>query len=773
MILSVFWFSLPNPLFKSPCSTILEDRYGNLLGAKIAKDGQWRFPNSNAIPEKFKKAIVQFEDRNFWWHPGFNPFSFGRAMLQNIKAKKIVSGGSTLTMQVIRLARKNKKRTFLEKTIELIMALRLELTYSKEEILSLYAANAPFGSNVVGIEAASWRYYGRAPDKLSWAEVATLAVLPNSPSLIYPGKNSKKLRNKRDCLLRRLHLMGYLDDITCELAKQEPLPGKPYPLPKQAPHLLDRAIKDGYDGEVVEVSIDGFLQEQINRIVAYHHKNLAANDVNNAAVLVLDVKTNKVISYVGNTLADKQTNHGNDVDIITAHRSTGSILKPFLYAAMLNQGQILQGTLIPDIPTQISGFSPENFNKQYDGAVPAKRALARSLNIPAVKMLQDFGIEKFHFLLKKLGMTTLTKPASYYGLALILGGAEGNLWDLAGIYANLSRILSNYTKYNGKYNTADFYTPTYLLNDKRPKEATVLEDHAIIDAAAIWFMFEAMIEVARPDEDIEWQQFSSSSSIAWKTGTSYGNRDGWAIGCTPQYVVAVWVGNADGEGRPALTGIGTAAPIMFDVFKILHPSGWFSKPYDDMEKIPVCKYSGYRASILCESVDTTYVPRKGIKTLVCPYHQLVHLDKSGKYRVNSDCEQVENMIHVPWFILPPVQEWYYKNKNSFYKVLPPYRDDCASSQSTVKSMDIIYPKNLSKIYVPTELDETRGKVIFKVAHRQSNATIFWHLDDLYLGATTTFHQMGLSPDPGKHKLTLIDSKGESLVRTFTISSKEK
>jgi len=774
----LFWNILPSPLFKTPYSTVIEDANGDLLGAKIADDGQWRFPLNNKIPNKFKKAIVQFEDRYFYYHFGFNPVSFYRAMVQNISERKIVSGGSTITMQVVRLMRKGKNRTIFEKMIEVIMAMRLELTYSKSEILAMYVSNAPFGSNVVGINAAAWRYFGRSSDKLSWAEMATLAVLPNSPSLIYPGKNSKKLLAKRNRLLDRLCNINMIDKITCQLSKEEPLPGKPFAIPQLAPHLLDRAVKEGHKGTTVQTTLNASLQSEVNEIIEKYYEKNAANDINNAAAIVLDVKTGNVLAYVGNTDNKQNKEFGNDVDVINAPRSTGSILKPFLYASMLNDGNILPNTLVPDVPTQIGGYAPENYNKTYDGAVPARRALTRSLNVPSVWMLHNYGIEHFHYMLRKIGMTTLDKPASYYGLSIILGGAEGKLWDLAGMYASVARTLLNYTPYGDKYLKSDFHPPRYISEKSNEKDNHAIltsdfEESSYLSASSIWLAFEAMVEASRPDEEFEWQQFFSSSKIAWKTGTSYGYRDGWAIGVNPQYVVAVWVGNADGEGRPGLTGIATAAPVMFDVFKLLKPYGWFSKPYDDMEQIPVCRYSGYRASNICEIVDTIWVQKSGIKTKICPFHQIVHLDLSETWRVNSDCEAIANMVHKPWFVLPPVQEWYFKLKNPFYKTLPPYRDDCNSQNNPIASMDIVYPQNLSKIYVPIELNGVKGKVIFKVVHRNADAKIFWHLDNEYIGATTSFHQMGLSPEQGKHTLTLVDQNGETLVRRFEIIGKEK
>ena len=683
-----FWFSLPKPLFKDPNSTVLRDKNGELLGAKIATDGQWRFPETANVPDKFAKAIVKFEDKHFYYHPGFNPVSMIRALYLNVRKGKVVSGGSTITMQVIRLSRKNKKRTFYEKIIETILAMRLELTYSKSEILRLYASHAPFGSNVVGIDAAAWRYFGVSADNLSWAEICTLAVLPNSPALIYPGKNHHKLFEKRNRLLNELLKEDIIDNTTCGLSKNEVLPEKPFSLPQLSPHLLERAINEGKSGQNIQSTIDIHLQDKVNEIIALHHQQLQANEIHNAVAMVLDVNTGNVLAYTGNTPSQAGKEHGNDVDIILSPRSTGSILKPYLYAAMLNDGLLLPTTLVPDVPMQIGGFVPENYNLTYDGAVPAKQALSRSLNIPAVKMLQSYGVEQFYTLLKKLGMTTLTKSSSHYGLSLILGGAEAQLWDLAGIYASMGRTLNHFATYQGKYDKADFHPPLYLKKEEIAAQKTLTQS-SYLDAASIWLALEAMVEVSRPDEELQWQQFSSSARIAWKTGTSFGNRDAWSIGVTPDYVVAVWVGNASGEGRPGLTGLGSAAPILFDIFKVLKPHNWFSMPESEMVEIPVCRYSGYRASGICESTNKIWVPKKALKTQVCPYHQIVHLDETGKWQVNSNCESIEKMQHVSWFVLPPVMEWYFKSKNPFYKGLPPFRADCASSNEiTLHGNDI-------------------------------------------------------------------------------------
>ncbi|MBN2683248.1 MAG: penicillin-binding protein 1C [Bacteroidales bacterium] len=778
------WFinCLPDEIFDEPVSYVIIDNREELLGAHIAEDGQWRFPASNVVPEKFAKALIYFEDKKFYTHFGVDPMALGRAFYQNISENKRVSGGSTISMQVIRLSRKGKSRNILEKIVESILATRLEMSYSKKEILSLYAANAPFGGNVVGLEAAAWRYFGRSPNNLSWAEAALLAVLPNSPALIHPGKNRELLYLKRNRLLKSLFSAGEIDEETYELSIVEEIPENPKPYPMHAPHLLasfilQNSVKPNKERiHKLNSSIDIEIQQKVNAIVNRYNERFSGNGIYNAAALVLDVETGEALAYIGNTNIPNDKEHGTHVDIIQSRRSTGSILKPFLYCGMLSSGEILPNALVPDIPVYISGYTPKNYNLGYDGAVPAKRALARSLNIPAIKLLQDFGIRKFIHLLRKAGMTTIDRNADYYGLSLVLGGCEGTLWDIAGVYASMARTLNHYSFYNSMYSDKDFHPPT-IFKDFYPNQPKTTEEtvpFSVFNAGAIWLTFQAMLEVERPPEKSNWESFSSSKKIAWKTGTSFGFRDGWAIGVTTDFVVAVWVGNADGEGRPKLTGITTAAPILFEIFDILPAKrNWFDVPYDDLVYAEICKHSGYLASDICEDTDSIWIPANGINFPKCPYHKLIHLDFSGKYRVHSNCESVHNMIQKPWFVLPPSIEMYYKTKNAHYKTLPPYRDDCKENleNSGKQVMEVIYPKNLTKIYIPLELDGTLGMTVFELAHKNNNATVYWHVDNNFVGETKRIHQMPLQPPPGMHILTLVDSEGNQVTVEFEILKK--
>ncbi|MGV3461365.1 MAG: penicillin-binding protein 1C [Flavobacterium sp.] len=761
VLLVWYWFSLPQTLFSTPYATVIESAEGELLGARIARDGQWRFPAKDSIPYKFRQCIVHFEDQNFYWHPGFNPVAMAKAVGQNYSAGRVVRGGSTLTQQVIRLSREGKSRSYFEKAIELILATRLELRHSKDEILGLYAAHAPYGGNVVGLEMASWRYFGVQPQQLSWAETATLAVLPNAPSLIYPGKNQEKLLAKRNRLLKKLWDEKVIDEETFGLAVQEGLPQKPYPLPETAQHLLQQVAKSK-EGHRIKTTVNQQLQNRVNQLTSRYYGEYRQSEIYNLAIIVVDVETRDILAYVGNAPTDKT--HQKDVDIITSPRSTGSILKPFLYAAMLDAGELLPNTLVPDIPTQIAGYTPQNFELTYDGAVPAQKALARSLNIPSVLMLKDYGVPRFYSQLQQFKLRDISKSPNHYGLSLILGGAESNLWDLCRTYAGLTSTLNHFTGSEAKYRENEF---AELNWDSAIKHDFGKETYTKpqLGAGAIWLTYNAMKEVNRPEGDEAWRFYDSSLEIAWKTGTSFGNRDGWAIGTNSKYVVGVWVGNASGEGRPSLTGVGSAAPVLFDVFGLLPRKRWFAPPYNDLEQAETCSLSGHLAGEGCP-VTKTWIPANRRQTTLCLYHKTVHLDNTGKHRVSANCEDVANIKTVSWFVLPPVMEWYYKTQHMDYAPLPPWKEGCGGEQAAV--MDFIYPKENGKVYLTKDFSGKVQPVVFRAAHRDSKAKLFWYLNSRYLGETQTFHEMKVLVTSGKYVLTATDETGNEIRRKIEI-----
>ncbi len=775
--LLAWWFCLPDPLFTTPYSTVLLDRHGQLLGARLAADGQWRFPGDVLeVPETFEKSIVLFEDKRFYTHWGVDMAALGRAMRDNWQAGHVVSGGSTLTMQTMRLARHENSRSVWQKIMEILWAWRAELRYSKKEILALYAAHAPFGGNVVGLGAASWRYFHKTPDQLSWGEAATLAVLPNSPALIHPGRNRDALLDKRNRLIGKLKEQGVIDATEASLAMEEPLPVAPHPLPDLAPHVLAHYTQAC---KTLHSTLDIDLQQRLTELVQRYTDILSLSGVHNAALMVMETESGEVRAYVGN-VAHAAKAHQNDVDIIQSERSSGSILKPFLYCASLQEGLITPGGLLEDVPTYIRGYQPLNFTREYMGMVPADQALAMSLNVPAVRLLQQYGILPFKEKLVAAGITTLHYSPEYYGLPLVLGGAEVKLWDICGAYASMGRILTHVYPYNNQYDAQDVHPPVLFTddemkdghNEKADRKPELMTDPPVWNSGAIWHTFEAMQTLRRPDQEGQWETFESSRPVAWKTGTSFGFRDAWAVGVTPGYTIGVWVGNADGEGRPGVIGLHAAAPLMFDALRMLADNrAWWSEPFDALQPQVVCRQSGWLATPSCVQTDTIYVV-KGTQTPAgCRFHQQVYTDPEHRFRYDPACMPNDAVLE-NFFVVPTLAESYFRRFNPSYESVPPLHPDCRDLGDGSPTMAIVYPRPGSKIYIPYEWDQQKSRAVFSAVCRSDTSVIYWHLDKKYLGKTREFHQMEVDPAPGVHQLVLQDEHGGMVSTTFEVLARD-
>jgi len=789
-ILLLFFLAPPYAHFEGGHSVAVYARRGELLGASVSSAGQWRLPGSGkgAVPPRFAQALLAYEDKRFYYHAGVDPIALARAALQNARAGRVVSGGSTISMQAARLARPGKERALGEKAVEAFIAFRFELLLGKKGILALYADNAPFGGNVVGIEAASFRFFGRGPESLSWAEAATLAVLPNAPSAAHPGKNRDILQAKRDRLLRKLARSGEMSEDDLSLALSEPLPPAPYPLPRLAPQLVDRftlagAGKPGGPPARVATTIEASLQERAAEILGRRVASLALGGVYNGACLVARIDSGEVLAYVANvdapvgdavvgdySVADRG-GRGYSVDLIRAERSSGSLFKPFLYAAALEAGELGPRSLLPDLPTRYGSYEPENNLGTYSGAVRADEALARSLNVPFVRLLKSFGVERFKDLLLSTGMSTLRRRADDYGLTLILGGAETSLWEMCGRFAALSRRASSG---KGAGSPADFD-----LGLTRGELAARPIRSDPFSAGSAMLTLDALTKLARPEEEAAWEEYASSRRIAWKTGTSFGYRDAWAIGVDGEFVAGVWVGNASGEGRPSLKGSAAAAPILFELFGLLGAGGASDSSAQPesaakeasapaLREIEVCADSGWAAGPDCARVETVLVP-SAVKSLpLCPYCESVALSADGRYRVRAEEEAPGSVRIEKRFVLPPDMERFY-GRNLDYRSLPPWKPGSAQSGSD-SSLAVIAPEEGAALFIPVEITGRPGATVFTVAHRDPAAVVFWQLDGVYLGSTRKVHAIEARPGPGDHVLTVVDGAGRSVSRRFSVLS---
>lgn len=766
IVSAAYFLCLPSQLFHDVAqSSVLYSEDGRLLSAAVSKEEQWYFPQREQLPTKYITAVLAFEDKRFYQHFGIDLLSFGRAIKQNIKAGKIVSGASTISMQTIRLHRKNPPRTFYQKFIEIILATRLELRYTKDEILHFYANHAPFGGNVIGVETATWRYFGKPVDRLSWSEAALLAVLPNSPGLINTSKNRDLLMIKRNTLLMRLSAEGLIDEQTYQASILEKIPPQPIPLPVHAPHLLQfLQAKDGPG--TFNSSIDFQIQKQCNQIAEAYRIPLAENNVHNLAMVVIDVERNETIAYIGN-LPSTGVRNQEYVDIVQAARSTGSLLKPFLYAAALDEGIILEKSFLPDYPIQMQGFQAQNFNKKHQGLVPANQALIQSLNIPFAYLLQQYGIEKFRLVCQYLGLKDIRYNAEHYGIPLILGGAESSLWDLTNAYAWMGKSMLTHTQNDGFYDKLDQQKSSLLRSPPKSDsiESKLTKDPQILKISGIWNALQNMKYVSRPDEQGDWEQFESVRPISWKTGTSNGFKDAWSIGVNGKYAIGVWVGNADGEGRPGLIGSKVAAPIFFRVLNALPDHRAFVDPIDEYKELQVCSVSGNVANYACPS-ELQLVAFSAQDLPSCNYHERIYIDETERYEVVAQCYDM-NLAKERSTLNIPSKALYYLQQHAVFSERPPMHPDC-ETQNKSQKIKIIYPESGVEIYQPSIGAGERNPFVLQAFHEDPEEKLYWHLDNDFLGQTQFIHELKINCVAGLHQLLIVDEEGNEDKNEFRI-----
>ena len=754
---------LPYPLFPDDYSMVVLDANGKMLRVFLNRNQQWCFPPDEnlKIPMKLKNAVLQFEDRHFYRHPGVNPVSLVRAFYQNIRAGRTVSGASTLTMQLARLMQP-KPRTYPNKLLEILQAVKIEIKYSKEEILRMYLDHAPYGGNIIGYQAASWRYFGKRPEQLTWGEAATLAVLPNSPGLISPVVNREKLSEKKNRLLRKLRQAGFIDQESFELAKLEPLPSRTIPFPFIAPHLTEALHRKVVSNKIIRTTIKKEIQRQAAETVREQLENLRHLGIRNGAALIAETKSGKVRAYVGSQDFFATGSNGQ-VDGVKAARSSGSILKPFLYALAMDDGLILPQTVIRDVPTYFGSYSPTNADQKFSGLVSAREALVRSLNVPAVRLLNAYGLYSFYRFLQDAGVSTLFRPPDDYGLPLILGGAEVNLWDLAQLF----RGLGNYGVFSD--------LQVLERKDSKRENSYFSSGKSLISPGACYLVLNILRELKRPGAEYYWQQYQNQWQIAWKTGTSYGQRDAWAVGVSPQWTIAVWVGNFDGEPNPEIKGASCAGPLLFDLFNLLPKDAaksWFAEPSANLSPVKICLETGFRAGADCPHTTVVEAPM-GMKPLKqCPYHKSVFVTSDERYQVCSLCWESEHRHKISLLFYPPDVAQYLRERGQVLASIPPHNPACPGLQAG-NPMQIVYPGQNARLWIPRDIDGRFQQVTLRVAHRQPASTIFWYIDNRYLGETKENHVKALTIPAGWHTLEVVDRMGNRDRRRFFVALKKR
>ncbi len=534
----------PLPLPQDDLARVVLAEDGTPLWRFADANGVWRYPvHTSEVSPYYLDALLTYEDRWFYQHPGVNPLALVRATWQNLSGARVVSGGSTLSMQVARLLDPHS-RTLHGKLRQLWRTAQLEWHLSKDEILNLYLNRAPFGGTLQGVAAASWAYLGKSPSQLTHAEAALLAVLPQAPSRLRPDRHPQRAQDARDKVLRRLAEFQVWPQSAVDEALEEPLLLAPRLEPSLAP-LLARRLNRPDSPPLIRTTLDATLQRRLEDLLLGWRARLPEHT--SAAILVVEEESMAVRAYLGSVDINDTKRFGH-VDMISALRSPGSTLKPFLYGMALDDGLIHSESLLQDVPRRYGDYRPGNFSMGFTGAVPASTALSSSLNLPAVQLLEAYGPKRFAAQMR-IGGVPLALPAlAEPNLALILGGAGSRLEDLVSGYSALAR--------DGK-------SATLRL---QPDDA--LRERPLLSPGAAWIVRRILSGQARPDRDPR-AELVQRPVLAWKTGTSYGFRDAWAIGVGPRYLIGVWIGRPDGTPVPGQFGLASAAPLMLQVHDVL------------------------------------------------------------------------------------------------------------------------------------------------------------------------------------------------------------
>ncbi|HVG42552.1 MAG TPA: penicillin-binding protein 1C, partial [Chitinophagaceae bacterium] len=583
-------------------STIVTDAKGEVINAYLTPDDKWRMKTElEEISPLLQKTIIAKEDHYFYYHPGVNPFAVAKAAFKNTFRLRRTSGASTITMQVAR-ALEHRPRTFGAKLLEVFRALQLEWRYSKKEILQLYLNLVPYGGNIEGVKAASLLYFKKAPDHLSLAEITALSIIPNRPSSLIIGKANDLILVERNKWLQRFAQQKVFTNKEIEDAINEPLTAQRGIVPHYIPHLAYK-LKSSANTEVVKTNIDLNTQLKVEKLTEDYVRTLQLKNIRNAAVIIMDNKTGKVITYLGSG-SFKDTTDGGQVNGAAAIRQPGSTLKPLLYALCIDDGLLTPKSIINDVPVNYNGFAPENYDQKFNGSVTVEYALEHSLNIPAVKGLQLLGKERLIVKLSSIGFNQIAEDGNKLGLSLILGGCGTTLEQMTGLFAAFAN--------NGMYRAPQFL-----------QTGTTAQSRQILSPSSTFMITEMLSKVTRPDFPLNWQATERMPKIAWKTGTSYGRKDAWSIGYNKQFTIGVWVGNFSGAGAPELSGANTATPLLFKLFNTVdynNNGDWFAPP-EDCSLRKVCSETGLLPGASCTNIVLDYFIPLTSSTIVCQHVQ--------------------------------------------------------------------------------------------------------------------------------------------------------
>lgn len=768
-------FPLPKEKLHPKPSTVVMDRSGEWLRAFTSEDDMWRFPETSLddISPIFQTAMLTYEDKWFYHHWGINPVSLVCAAIDNFKAGKIVRGGSTITMQLARLM-EPKERTLPHKFIEMFRAFQLELTYSKTEILTFYFNLLPYGGNIVGSGAAARLYFNKPQSALSHGEAALLAAIPNSPEYLRPDKYPEQARKAREKVLNRMKDAGKISEQHLQEALQEPIPSGRYQLPFKAPHLSrllsnqpQSQISQKINNQRIRTTIDIRYQDVAKRILQEHIVPLQTQGVSTGSVVVLSTKSREVLALVGShDFFDKDAD--GQVNGTLAVRSPGSTLKPFIYALAIDKGYITPKTLLYDVPVDYVGYSPVNYDGKFTGYVTARDALARSLNVPAVNLYVKMDNDRLYSFLRHAGISTLTN-AEEYGLSLVLGGCGINLLELTTLYAGLANM--------GEFAPYKYLLDSEKVNTKNKKKTltttSVVSGQHLLRPESCWIVTDMLTSLKRPDFPRSFDMTGTMPKVAWKTGTSYGHRDAWSIGYSPELTIGVWLGNFNGTGAPILSGAEAAAPILFALFTALSGEKtyqWFNRP-ETLKTRLVCTLTGLPISSHCPtSITDVYIP--GVSsTRECNIHKTIQVDLDTGERLCSSCRTGKQYSEEKMAVFPAQVATWLKANGFAVPNLPDHNDSCSRLLAGTNPI-ILSPSQETVYHIRPHIPLENQKIRLTASISGDTQDIFWFLNGELIFNGKAVEPTFMTPVIGTHELTCIDGAGRSTTLPLTIVALE-
>jgi len=743
-------------------STVITDADSTIMNAYLSRDDKWRMYTSlNEITPTLKKAIIFKEDKYFHYHFGVNPVSIFRALVNNLTSGRRTSGASTISMQVVRLL-EPKRRTYLNKLIEIFKATQLEWHYSKNEILQLYLNLVPFGGNIEGVKAASMIYFNKMPDQLSIGEIAALSIIPNRPNTLKPGENNEILRKERDKWLNRYLKADLFPEQDILDAMEEPLKSYRHMLPDHAHHICQRLYDSEKRRHTIYTTIHLEKQLKIEALVKEHINRWYFRNVKNAAALVIDNRTGDVIAYVGS--ADFFNNEdAGQVDGVRAVRSPGSALKPLIYGLAFDNGIVTPKSVISDVPVYFSGYEPENYDGKYHGLVNIEYALSNSLNVPAVKIMYELNMGTVIEALVKAGFRQIKKDQDNLGLSVALGGCGVTLEELTYLYHTLSNkgILKDIrfmqkdalVIHKGKKNKDNRQNKKKKQTDDHPARNIILSEEAA------FMVTDILTQVTRPDLPTEWQNSANLPKVAWKTGTSYGRRDAWSIGYSKNYTIGVWVGNFSGTGVPELSGADAAAPLLFNIFNILDygsEENWYEIPEGLKSRI-VCSVTGQIYSDFCNDLVIDYYIPSVSSSKPCQHMKEVYISPDSSESYCMTCRPEFGYIKALYPNYAPEMIAYFEEYQINYQKIPPHHSECERIFSGIAPV-ITSPLNGAEYYV----DETDSMQIALSCNASNDVEkVFWYINKRFFKSITPNEKAFFSPGEGKIDISCSDDKGRN------------